>query len=134
MWFQEISIPSPWKGQFAIWPPSPQDFPKLATKVYPIPSGISKIFPHRLEILLSSYTTLLGILISSTHYLLLLRLGLVIITVVLNINLSSAHFSDKGGRKPHHSHSDWPGTIYRVLCAVIHSIWDKKWGQICPQW
>ena len=35
-------------------PPSPLDFPKSALKIYPpLPSGISKIFAHTLEILLS---------------------------------------------------------------------------------
>ena len=34
-------------------PPFPLDFPKSALKIYPLPSGISKIFAHPLEILLS---------------------------------------------------------------------------------
>ena len=43
MLFQKISIP-----------PSPLDFPKSAPKIYPLlPFGISKIFTHPLEILLS---------------------------------------------------------------------------------
>ena len=50
---QKISIPTPRKG-FAVWPPSPLDFPKSAPKIYPLlPLGISKIFAHPLEILLS---------------------------------------------------------------------------------
>ena len=45
--------PLPRKG-FAVWPPSPLDFPKSAPKIYPLlPFGISKIFAHPLEILLS---------------------------------------------------------------------------------
>ena len=45
--------PSPRKG-FAVWPPSPLDFPKSALKIYPpLPSGISTIFAQPLEILLS---------------------------------------------------------------------------------
>ena len=53
MWFQKISIRPPWKG-FAVWPPSPLNFSKIGTQNLPqLPSGISKIFAHPLEILLS---------------------------------------------------------------------------------
>ena len=53
MWFQKIYIPPPWKG-FAVWPPSPLDFSKIGRQnLPPLPSGISKIFAHPLEILLS---------------------------------------------------------------------------------
>ena len=48
VWFQKISIPLPRKG-FAVWPPSPLEFPKLAPKIYPPPFQISKIFAHPLE-------------------------------------------------------------------------------------
>ena len=52
VWFQKISIPLPRKG-FAVWPPSPLEFPKLAPKIYPPPFQISKILAHPLELLLS---------------------------------------------------------------------------------
>ena len=57
VWFQKISIPPPppRKG-FAVWPPLPlwifQNWPPKFTPP-PLPSGISKIFAHPLEILLS---------------------------------------------------------------------------------
>ena len=53
MWFQKISIPPPQTG-FAVWPP-PLDFSKISPQnlPQPLPSGISKIFAHPLEILLS---------------------------------------------------------------------------------
>ena len=40
---------------FALWPPSPLDFSKISPQnlPQPLPSGISKIFAHPLEILLS---------------------------------------------------------------------------------
>ena len=45
LWFQDISIPPPQKG-FAVWPPSPLDFPKLTPKMYPpSPPEFSK-FSH----------------------------------------------------------------------------------------
>ena len=55
VWFQKISIPPPQKG-FAVWPPPPplwifQNRPPKFTP--PLPSGISKIFAHPLQILLS---------------------------------------------------------------------------------
>ena len=52
MWFQKISIP-PHGRDLPYDSPSPLNFPKSAPKVYPPPSGISKIFAHPLEILLS---------------------------------------------------------------------------------
>ena len=52
VWFQKISIPPPQEG-FAVWPPSPLEFPKLAPKIYPPPFQISKIFAHPLGLLLS---------------------------------------------------------------------------------
>ena len=55
VWFQKISIPPPTEGICCLTPPSPLDFPKLAPKIYPppLPSRISNIFAHPLEILLS---------------------------------------------------------------------------------
>ena len=55
VWFQKISIPPPPHGRDLLFdPPSLLDFPKLAPKIYPpLPSGISNIFAHPLEILLS---------------------------------------------------------------------------------
>ena len=53
MWFQKISIP-PTEGICRMTPTSPLDFPKSALQIYPpLPSGISQIFVHPLEILLS---------------------------------------------------------------------------------
>ena len=47
--------PPPHRRDLPYDPPSPLDFPKSAPKIYPppLPSGISKIFAHPLEILLS---------------------------------------------------------------------------------
>ena len=57
VWFQKISIPPPppHGRDLPYDPPSPLDFPKSAPKIYPtpLPSGISKLFVHALDILLS---------------------------------------------------------------------------------
>ena len=61
LWFQKISTaPHPPNGRdLPYGTPSPVDFPKSAPKIYypPLPSGISKIFAHPLEILLSLIIT-----------------------------------------------------------------------------
>ena len=52
---ENIHTPPPTEGICCLTPPSPLDFPKLAPKIYPppLPSRISNIFAHPLEILLS---------------------------------------------------------------------------------
>ena len=49
---ENIHTPPPTEGICCLTPPSPLDFPKLAPKIY-LPSGISNIFAHPLETLLS---------------------------------------------------------------------------------